>query len=397
VRDQFSLGRRTLTAMPNAADSSDTTIFTVMTALAEETGAVNLGQGFPDEDGPSVIVEAAVDAMRGGHNQYAPLPGVPALREAVATHQRRRYGLEVDPDTDVQVTFGATEALAAAALAFVGRDDEVAMLDPAYDSYEPVVRRAGGTARRIQLTPPDWRVDAEAVEQAITPRTRMLLLNSPHNPTGRVLDVEELELLADECRRHDLVAVTDEVYEHLVYDGRHVPLATLPDMRERTVTASSLGKTHSLTGWKVGWASGPAELIRRLRGVKQFLTFAGGTPLQHAAAVGMSLPDRDVAQLVDALRSKRDRLAAALSDAGFAVLPTAGTYFLNADARPLGEEDAAELCVRLPHEAGVVAIPVSAFSSEPHGRLRSIVRFAFCKRDDVLDEGIARLGAWAAR
>ncbi len=397
MRDQFSLGPRTLTPVSNAADSSDTTIFTVMTALAEETGAVNLGQGFPDEDGPSAIVEAAVDAMRAGHNQYAPLPGVPALREAIAAHQRRRYGLEVDPATEVQVTFGATEALAAAALAFVGPGDEVVILDPAYDSYEPVVRRAGGGVRRVPLTPPDWRVEAQAVERAVTPRTRMLLLNSPHNPTGRVLDPEELELLADACRRHDLVAVTDEVYEHLVYDGRHLPVATLPGMRERTVTISSLGKTHSLTGWKIGWASGPADLIARLRGVKQFLTFAGGTPLQHASAVGMSLPDRDVAELVEALRSKRDHLAAALGEAGFAVLRTAGTYFLNADARPLGEDDAAALCVRLPHEAGVVAIPVSAFSAVPDARLRSIVRFAFCKRDDVLDEGIARLRAWSAR
>jgi N-succinyldiaminopimelate aminotransferase len=376
---------------------SSTTIFTVMTALAEETGAVNLGQGFPDEDGPSVIVDAAVDAMRAGHNQYAPLPGVPALRDAIAAHQRERYGLELDADTEVQVTFGATEALAAATLAFVGSGDEVAMLDPAYDSYEPVVERAGGTVRRIPLSPPDWRVEPEAVERALTPQTRMLLLNSPHNPTGRVLDLVELGLLADACRRHDLIAVTDEVYEHLVYDGRHVPLATLPGVRERTVTISSLGKTHSLTGWKIGWATGPAELIGRLRGVKQFLTFAGGTPLQHAAAVGLSLPDGEVAKLADALRSKRDRLAAGLSEAGFAVLPTAGTYFLNADARALGEEDAAALCLRLPHEAGVVAIPVSAFSGEPDGPLRSIVRFAFCKRDDVLDEGIARLRAWAAR
>jgi N-succinyldiaminopimelate aminotransferase len=378
-------------------DSAATTIFTLMTALAEETGAVNLGQGFPDEDGPSVIVEAAVDAMRAGHNQYAPLPGVPPLREAIAAHQRRRYGLDVDPETEVQVTFGATEALASAVLALVAPGEEVAMLDPAYDSYEPVVRRAGGVVRRIPLAPPDWRVEAEAVVQAVTPRTRMLLLNTPHNPTGRVLEDEELELLADACRRRDLLAVTDEVYEHLVYDGRHIPLATLPGMRERTVTVSSLGKTHSLTGWKIGWASGPANLIGRLRGIKQFLTFAGGTPLQYAAAVGLALPDEEVAKLAGELRSKRDRLAAGLIDAGFAVLPTAGTYFLNADARALGEEDAAALCLRLPHDAGVVAIPVSAFSGEPDGRLRSIVRFAFCKRDDVLEEGIARLRAWAAR
>jgi N-succinyldiaminopimelate aminotransferase len=371
---------------------AETTIFTVMTALAEETGAVNLGQGFPDEDGPSAIVDAAVDAMRSGLNQYAPLPGVPALREAIAAHQRRHYGLEVDPGTDVQVTFGATEALASALLALVGHGDEVAFLDPAYDSYEPVVALAGGSARRIPLAPPGWRVEPDAVAAAITPSTRVLLLNSPHNPTGRVFDDEELEVLAEACRRHDLVALTDEVYEHLVYDGRHVPLATLPGMRERTITVSSLGKTHSLTGWKVGWASGPAELIGRVRGVKQFLTFAGGTPLQHAAAVGLELP---ATELVEELRGKRDRLGAALSEAGFEVLPSAGTYFLNADAAPLGEDDAAAFCMRLPHEAGVVAIPVSAFSGEP-GPLRSIVRFAFCKSDAVLDEGIARLRTWAS-
>src|SRR5262245_28781429 len=365
-----------------------------MTALAEETGAVNLGQGFPDEDGPSAIVDAAVDAMRSGRNQYAPLPGVPALREAIAAHQRRHYGLEIDPGTEVQVTFGATEALASALLALVGRGDEVAFLDPAYDSYEPVVALAGGSARRIPLAPPGWRVEADALSAAITSSTRVLLLNSPHNPTGRVFDDEELELLAEACRRHDLIALTDEVYEHLVYDGWHVPLATLPGMRERTITVSSLGKTHSLTGWKVGWASGPAELIGRVRGVKQFLTFAGGTPLQHAAAVGLELPATD---LVEELRAKRDRLGAALSDAGFEVLPSAGTYFLNADAAPLGEDDAAAFCMRLPHEAGVVAIPVSAFSGEPDGALRSIVRFAFCKSDAVLDGGIARLRSWAAR
>ncbi|HEY1273991.1 MAG TPA: aminotransferase class I/II-fold pyridoxal phosphate-dependent enzyme [Thermoleophilaceae bacterium] len=369
-----------------------TTIFTVMTALAEETGAVNLGQGFPDEDGPSAIVDAAVEAMRTGHNQYAPLPGVPALRHAIADHQRRHYGIELDPDAEVQVTFGATEALAAAVLALVGEGDEVAVLDPAYDSYEPVVGLAGGTVRRIRLRPPGWRVEAAAVGDAVTPRTRVLLLNSPHNPTGRVFDTGELELLAEACRANDLVALTDEVYEHLVYDGRHVPLATLPGMRERTVTVSSLGKTHSLTGWKVGWASGPAELIGRVRGVKQFLTFAGGTPFQHAAAAGLELP---ATELVEELRSKRDRLSAALAECGFGVLESAGTYFLNADAAPLGEEDAAALCMRLPHEAGVVAIPVSAFSAETEGPLRPIVRFAFCKSDEVLDEGIARLRAWA--
>jgi N-succinyldiaminopimelate aminotransferase len=373
-----------------------TTIFTEMTALAERTGAVNLGQGFPDEDGPSAIVEAAVAALRVGHNQYAPLPGVPALREAVAGHQRRHYGLDPDPETGVQVTFGATEAIAAALLALVSEGDEVVVLDPAYDSYGPVAALAGGSLRAIRLNPPDWRVEAAAVRDAVTPRTRVLLLNSPHNPTGRVLDAEELELLADACRRHDLLAITDEVYEHLVYDGRHVPLATLPGMWERTLTVSSLGKTHSLTGWKVGWASGPAGLVARMRGVKQFLTFAGGTPLQHAAAVGVALPDSEIAPLAEGLRAKRDRLAAGLGEVGFEVLPSAGTYFLNAGCGALGG-DAEALCRRLPHEAGVVAIPMSAFSSRDDGSVRPVVRFAFCKRDEVLDEAIGRLLAWSRR
>ena len=370
--------------------AAPTTIFTEMTALAERTGAINLGQGFPDEDGPAAVVDAAVEALRAGHNQYAPLPGVPALRHAVAEHQRRRYGLAVDADTGVQVTFGATEAIAAALLAFAADGDEVVALDPSYDSYAPIARRAGAEVRPIVLDPPGWRVQEAAIEAAVTERTRVLVLNSPHNPTGRVLERHELELLADACRRHDLIAVTDEVYEHLVYDGAHVPLATLPGMAERTVTCSSLGKTHSLTGWKVGWASGPPELVARVRAMKQFLTFAGGTPFQHAAAVGVGL---DAGDLAAGLAAKRDRLAAGLREVGFDVLPTAGTYFLNADAAPLGHADARELCLRLPEEAGVAAIPVSAFSGEPE-RLRSLVRFAFCKRAEVLDEALDRLRGW---
>lgn len=366
-----------------------TTIFTEMTALAQQTGAINLGQGFPDADGPAEIVEAAVAALRAGHNQYAPLPGVPALREAIADHQARHYGLTVDPEAGVQVTFGATEAIAAALLAFVGAGDEVLVLDPSYDSYAPIAARAGGTVHPIALDPPAWRVEPAAVQAAVTERTRVLVLNSPHNPTGRVLGADELETLADVCRRHDLLVIADEVYEHLVYAGRHIPIATLPGMFARTVTVSSLGKTHSLTGWKVGWASGPPELIGRVRGVKQFLTFAGGTPFQHAAAVGVALGAQDLAA---ALRAKRDRLAAGLAALGFAVLDSAGTYFLNADAAPLGEPDARALCLRLPHEAGVAAIPLSAFAADP-GRpaTRSLVRFAFCKREKVIDAALARL------
>jgi N-succinyldiaminopimelate aminotransferase len=284
----------------------------------------------------------------------------------------------------VQITFGATEGLAAALLALVGAGDEVLALDPAYDSYAPIAALAGGSVRPIPLEPPDWCLG----ELEAGPSARVLLLNSPHNPTGRVLSAEELERLAQLCRERDLIAITDEVYEHLVYDGRHVPLATLPGMWERTLTVSSLGKTHSLTGWKVGWVTGPAELVARVRGVKQFLSFAGGTPLQQAAAVGLAL---DPAPLAIALRAKRDRLAAGLREVGFETLSSEGTYFLNAT---LGDEDAVRLCKTLPHEAGVAAIPLSAFSERPE--LRSIVRFAFCKREAVLDGAIGRLRTWKA-
>ena len=374
----------------------ETTIFTTMTALAESTGAINLGQGFPDEDGPAAVIDAAVAALRGGENQYAPLPGIPALRAAVCAHQSRCYGIELDPETDVQVTFGATEALASALLALVSAGDEVAMLDPSYDSYAAVVALAGGVPRPIPLSPPAWRVTADAVAEGVSDRTRVLLINSPHNPTGRVLDAEELDLLAVACREHDVIALTDVVYEHLVYDGTHVPIATRPGMAERTITVSSLGKTHSFTGWKIGWATGPAELVGAVRGVKQYLTFAGGTPLQHAAAVALDRAAEEPAALAASLAEKRDLLSAGLRAAGFDVFPTAGTYFLTADARPLGFEDAVALCERLPLEAGVVAIPTSAFTADPIDRTRSLLRFAFCKRREVLEDAIARIGAWSS-
>jgi N-succinyldiaminopimelate aminotransferase len=372
-----------------------TTIFTTMTALAESTGAINLGQGFPDEDGPSLVVDAAVEALRSGQNQYAPLPGIPSLRAAVAAHQSRCYGIELDPETDVQVTFGATEALASALLALVSAGDEVAMLDPSYDSYVAVVSLAGGVPRPIRLDPPDWRVTADAVAAAVSDRTRVLLVNSPHNPTGRVLSAEELDLMAAACREHDVIALTDEVYEHLIYDGEHIPIAMRPGMASRTITVSSLGKTHSFTGWKIGWATGPAELVGAVRGVKQFVTFAGGTPLQHAAAVALNEASGEPAKLAAALAEKRDLLSAGLRAAGFDAFPTAGTYFLTADARSLGFDDAVALCERLPLDAGVVAIPTSAFTADPADRTRSLVRFAFCKRREVLEEAVERLGAWA--
>jgi N-succinyldiaminopimelate aminotransferase len=271
------------------------------------------------------------------------------------------------------------------------------MLDPSYDSYGAIVELAGARAVPIVLQPPDWRLEPAVLERAITARTRVLIVNSPHNPTGRVLERAELELIAAACLEHDLIALTDEVYEHLVYDGEHIPLATLPGMAERTITVSSIGKTHSVTGWKIGWACGPPALIGPLRAVKQYLTFAGGTPLQHATAAALGFPDSVAAELADALRAKRDRLAAGLRAAGFEVFPSAGTYFLCADARPLGEEDGAALCERLPHESGVVAIPMSAFTAGADQATRSLLRFAFCKRDEVLDDAIERLGAWAAR
>jgi len=373
-----------------------TTIFTRMTALAEQTGAVNLGQGFPDFDGPPEVIEAAVAALRVGHNQYAPLSGVRALREAVAGHQSRHYGIDLDPDREIQVTFGATEGLAAAVLGLVEPGDEVAFLDPAYDSYAAIVALAGGRVRPIVLEPPGWRLEESAIAAAIGPRTRLVVVNSPHNPTGRVLDAGELDLLAAACRKHEVIVVTDEVYEHIVFDGRHLPMAGLPGMAERTVTVSSVGKSYSVTGWKVGWASGPAELIGRLRGVKQFLSFAGGTPLQYGAAAALGLPDSVTEEMAGRLRCKRDRLAAGLRDAGFRVLPSAGTYFVNADASGLGEDDAAGLCERLPHEAGVVGIPTSAFAATAGGATRSLIRFAFPKADGVLDEAVGRLGRWAA-
>ncbi|HYM58220.1 MAG TPA: pyridoxal phosphate-dependent aminotransferase [Solirubrobacteraceae bacterium] len=367
-----------------------TTIFTEMSALAERTGAINLGQGFPDEDGPEVVLEAAVAALRSGANQYPPLPGVPALRGAIVEHQRRFYGLELDPDAELLVTFGATEAIASALLGLCDPGDEVVTFEPWYDSYAAGIALAGAERRAVTLRAPGWRFAADELEAAMTDRTRLILLNSPHNPTGKVFSRSELELVAAACRERDVLAVTDEVYEHLVFDGEHVPLATLPGMAERTLTISSVGKTFSVTGWKIGWATGPADLVAAVRGAKQFLTFAGGTPLQHAAAVALALGDAHYRALADGLRAKRDRLCAGLERAGLEVHRPAGTYFVNADVTPLGYEDAAAFCRDLPGRAGVVAIPTAVFYGDPRPA-GSLVRFAFCKRDEVIDEAATRL------
>ena len=361
-------------------------IFTEMSALAERTGAINLGQGFPDEDGPATVLEAAQAAIRDGRNQYAPLPGVPPLREAIAEHQHRFYGLEV---ADVQVTMGATEAVAAAILGLCEPGDEVIAFDPTYDSYGAAANMTGARLVSVPLHPPGWTFDADELRAAITPRTRMLLINSPHNPTGRVLSRDELTTLAELAIEHDLIAVTDEVYEHLVFDGlEHIPLATLPGMAERTLTISSLGKTFSVTGWKVGWATGPAPLVAGVRAAKQFLTFAGATPFQYAGAAALRLDDAWYAAFARELQTKRDHICAALTTAGLKTLLPQGTYFANADVGT----DAVEFARELPERAGVVAIPTQVFSTTP-ARLSQYLRFAFCKRLAVIDRAAAQLAA----
>jgi N-succinyldiaminopimelate aminotransferase len=372
--------------------SFGTTIFTEMSALAERTGAINLGQGFPDEDGPAAVLEAAQAAMREGRNQYPPLPGVPPFRQAVAEHQRRFYGMELDPDTQVQAAMGATEAITAAVLGLCEPGDELIALDPTYDSYAAACAMADVRFVGVPLHPPEWRLDPDELAAAVSDRTRMVLLNSPHNPTGRVLGREELEGVAAVCIERDLIAVTDEVYEHLIFDGReHIPLATLPGMAERTVTISSLGKTFSVTGWKTGWACGPAELVAGVRAAKQFLTFSGGTPFQYAGAAALRLGDEWFTLMARELEAKRDRLCAGLESAGLTVLRPQGTYFANADAGG----DATAFARALVERAGVVAIPTSVFSADPE-RLARYVRFAFCKRPGVIDAAAAQLAAHAS-
>jgi N-succinyldiaminopimelate aminotransferase len=372
-----------------------TTIFAEMSALAVATGSINLGQGFPDTDGPAEVAEAAIQAIRDGHNQYPPGDGVLALRQAIADHQRRFYGLAFDPIGEVLVTAGATEAIASAVLSLCEPGDEVVTFEPYYDAYAAVIAMAGAQRRVVTLRAPGYTFDADELAAAVTPRTRLLLLNSPHNPTGKVFDDEELSLIARTCVDNDIVAVTDEVYEHLVFDGAHRPLATFPGMADRTVTISSAGKTFSFTGWKVGWACGPAELITALRTVKQFLTFVNGAPFQHAIAVGLGFPDERFAELRDDLLAKRDLLCDGLDRAGFEVLRPAATYFVTADIRTLGEDDGIAFCRALPERCGVVAVPNAVFYDDATAG-RSLVRFAFCKRREVLEEAVSRLKVLAS-
>ncbi|WP_206796130.1 pyridoxal phosphate-dependent aminotransferase [Amycolatopsis sp. MtRt-6] len=369
------------------------TIFAEMTALAVEHNAVNLGQGFPDTDGPAGMLEAAKNALFGGANQYPPGPGRPELRAAIARH-RQRYGTEYDPATEILVTAGATEAIAAALLALTEPGDEVIVIEPYYDSYAAAVAMAGAERRVVGLVEgPDGRfgLDVDGLRAAVTPRTRAILVNSPHNPTGTVFTRAELEALAALCVEHDLIAVCDEVYEHLVFDdAEHIPLVTLPGMRPRTVSISSAGKTFNCTGWKIGWVCSTPELVAAVKAAKQFITFVSGGPLQPAVAHALDHELPWVDGLRESLREKRDRLSAGLADAGFAVRPTAGTYFVCVDVRPLGFTDAADLAWELPGRVGVAAVPVKVFTDHPD-EWKHLLRFAFCKRNEVIDEAITRL------
>ncbi|PWJ25849.1 succinyldiaminopimelate aminotransferase [Branchiibius hedensis] len=367
------------------------TIFGEMSALAAQVGAVNLGQGFPDTDGPAEVLQAAQDAIADGYNQYPPALGYPVLREAIASHQQRHYDLDIDPQTQVLVTVGATEAIASAVLALCEPGDEVVTFEPYYDSYAACIALAGATRRTVPLRFPDFAVDEDALRAAFTGRTRLVLLNTPHNPTGKVFSRDELTLIAALAAEYDAYVVTDEVYEHLTFDGaRHLPFAALPGTGQRTITISSAGKTFSTTGWKVGWLTGPAELVSACRTVKQFLTYVGSGPFQPAIALGLDTQDDYVTRFAQDLGRKRDLLSAGLTAAGFEVARSNGTYFVIADAAPLGVTDAMDFCWQLPRTHGVAAIPVSAFCDDKDAA-RTLVRFAFCKKDEVLAEAVARL------
>ena len=376
-----------------------TTIFAEMSELAVRHEAVNLGQGFPDFDGPDEVRQAAIDAIAAGLNQYAPGPGVAPLRQAISAHQRRFYDLDFDADSEVLVTAGATEAIFATVQALCEVGDEVVLFEPFYDSYRASIAMAGAVERVVTMRPstPSHAVgatfayDPDDLERAITDKTRLIIVNTPHNPTGTVYGRPELEHIAELARGHDLLVVTDEVYEHLVFEGEHIPLASLPGMRERTITISSGGKTFSCTGWKIGWVCASPDLTRAVRSAKQFITYTNGTPFQHAIALGLELGDDFYAGFIAEYTARRDRLCRGLAQVGFDVHEPAGTYFVTADIRPLGHDDDVEFCRELPAKVGVAAIPNSVFYvNRDEGR--HLVRFAFCKSDGLLDEAIARLG-----
>jgi len=372
--------------------SIGTTIFTVMSALAVEHESINLGQGFPDTDGPADVVQAAADALFDGRNQYPPMPGVPELRQAVATANQRFYGLEVDWASEVVVTSGATEAITACLMAVLNPGDEVVLIEPLYDTYVPVVRMLAAIPRLVRLEPPDWALPRAALAEAFGPATKAIMINSPMNPCGKVLSQAELEFLAELLRRHDAYAICDEVYEHLTFDGaRHIPLMTLPGMRQRCMRIGSAGKTFSLTGWKVGYVTAPAALAVNVAKAHQNLTFTTAPNLQRAVAVGLAKDDAYFAGLAGAMQAKRDRLAAGLAALGLDVLPTKGSYFITTDFRPLRfNGDDVAFCKHITQHAGVTAIPVSAFYDAPDAPSH-YARFAFCKREAVLDEAMARL------
>jgi N-succinyldiaminopimelate aminotransferase len=377
-----------------------TTIFAEMSALAVRTGAINLGQGFPDTDGPADVLDTAVEAIRSGVNQYPPGPGMPVLREAIAAHQLRFYGIDLDPDTEVLVTAGATEALAGALLGMLDTGDEVVVFEPMYDSYQAGIALAGAVTRPVLLRPGagGYGFDVDELRAAISPRTKLILLNTPHNPTGKVFTADEMRAIADLAIEHDLIVVTDEVYEHLVFTGAtHVAMATLPGMAERTLTISSGGKTFNTTGWKIGWATGPAPLVSATRTAKQFLTYVNGAPFQPAIAVGLGLPDEYFAGVAAALEATRDTLQEGLEAAGFLPVTAEATYFTTVDIRPLRPDgDGVAFCRELPERCGVVAVPNQVFYANPeHGR--HLVRFACCKRPEVIADAVERLGRLAVR
>lgn len=370
-----------------------TTIFTEISDLAAAHNAINLGQGAPDTDGPAITREVAIHAIQNGKNQYAPDPGVPELRRAVAEHRERFHGVAFDPDTEVQISAGATEALASSIMALCEPGDEVIVLEPFYDVYPAVVELAQGKLVPARLDAPDFRLDPERLRNAVTDRTRIILINTPHNPTGHALSREELQAVADVAIEHDLVVITDEVYEHLVFDGgEHVSIAALPGMRERTLSISSSGKTFSTTGWKVGWMVGPAHLIEAAGVVKQFLTFSNAHPFQYGIAAGLNLPTEEFHAIRVRLQSQRDVLVRGLEATGMRVFRSEASYFVVGDVAPLGFADSREFCRWLPEHAGVAAIPMSVFYADPTGA-ETLVRFGFCKRPEVLEEAARRLAA----